>query len=224
MFTRSIFIICLFICNPFAMNAQTATKPGITNLRTEYKTNPVGIDIQQPRLSWEIISGRYNVMQTNYQIRVAATIEDLKSGNNLLWNTGKVNSDQSIHVPYEGPVLKSGQRIYWQVRIWDDNDSPSVWSEIVYWEMGLLFPSDWQALWISKANEQDISGSRPCPVFRKEFILDKEISSARAYVTCLGLYEMELNGQPIGDQIFTPGWTSYNNRLQYLTYDITQYI
>ncbi len=223
-FARSIFVICLFICNPFAIKAQTSIKPGITNLRTEYKINPVGIDVQQPRLTWEITSARRNVMQTSYHIRVAATIEDLKSGNNLLWNTGKVNSGQSIHVPYKGPALNSGQRVYWQVRIWDNNDSPSVWSEIVYWEMGLLHPSDWQASWISQANEQDISGSLPCPLFRKEFILGKEISSARAYVTCLGLYEMELNGQRVGDQVFTPGWTSYNNLLQYQTYDVTKYL
>ncbi|MCK4700200.1 MAG: family 78 glycoside hydrolase catalytic domain, partial [Bacteroidales bacterium] len=224
MFATRIFVICLFICNPFTTKAQTSIEPGITNLRTEYKKNPVGIDVQQPRLSWEITSGRRDVVQTNYQIRVAGTIEDLKSGNDLIWNTGKANSDQSIHVPYKGPALKSGQRVYWQVCIWDDNDSPSVWSEIAYWEMGLLHPSDWQASWISQANEQNISGPRPCPIFRKEFILDKEISSARAYVTCLGLYEMELNGHRVGDQVFTPGWTSYNNRLQYQTYDITQYL
>jgi len=208
----------------FYNESTNFNKPGITNLRTEYKINPVGIDVQQPRLSWEITSERLNVMQANYQIRVAATIKDLKSGSNLLWNTGKVNSDQSIHLPYQGPALNSGKRIYWQVRIWDNDDTPSAWSKFAYWEMGLLHPSDWQASWISQAKEQDISGSRPCPIFRKEFMVDKEISSARAYVTCLGLYEMELNGQRVGDQVFTPGWTSYNNRLQYQTYDITQYL
>ncbi len=224
MFTRGLFIICLLICNPFAIKTQTSIIPEITNLRTEYKINPVGINVQQTRLSWEITSGRRNVKQTNYQIRVAGTIDDLKSGTDLLWNTGKVNSNKSIHIPYGGSELNSGQRVYWQVRIWDDNNILSEWSEIVYWEMGLLHPSDWQTSWISQAKEQDISGSRPCPVFRKEFILDKEISSARAYVTCLGLYEMELNGLRIGDEVFTPGWTSYNNRLQYQTYDITQYL
>lgn len=223
-FTRSIFVICLFICNPFAMKAQTSIKPGITNLRTEYKTDPVGIDIQRPRLSWEITSGRRDVVQTSYQIRVAATTMELKSGDDLLWNPGKVNSDQSIHVPYDGPALNSGQRVYWQVRIRDDNDTPSGWSEIAYWEMGLLHTSDWQASWISQAKERGVPVSMPCPIFRKEFILDKEISSARVYVTCLGLYEMELNGQRVGDQVFTPGWTSYNNRLQYQTYDVTQYL
>ena len=224
MFAWSILVICLFICNPFAVKAQTSIKPGITNLRTEYKTNPVGIDIQQPRLSWEITSGRRDVKQISYQIRVAATTMELKSGNNLLWNTGNVNSDQSIHVPYEGPELNSGQRVYWQVRIRDDKNILSEWSEIVYWEMGILHISEWQASWISPKNEQNVSASQPCPIFRKEFLLDKEISSARVYVTCLGLYETELNGQRVGDQVFTPGWTSYNNRLQYQTYDITQYL
>ena len=224
MYATGILVICLFICNPFAMKAQTSIKPGITNLRTEYKTNPVGIEVQQPRLSWEITSSRRDVKQTSYQIRVAATTMELKSGNNLLWNTGNVNSGQSIHVLYEGPELNSGQRVYWQVRIQDDKNIPSEWSEIVYWEMGILHISEWQVSWISSANEQDVSASQPCPIFRKEFLLDKEISSARVYVTCLGLYEMELNGQRVGDEVFTPGWTSYNNRLQYQTYDITQYL
>ena len=82
MFTRSIFVICLFICNPFAIKTQTSIKPEITNLRTEYKINPAGIDIQQPHLSWEITSDRRDVVQTSCQIRVAATIEDLQSGTN----------------------------------------------------------------------------------------------------------------------------------------------
>ncbi len=145
----------------------------------------------------------------------------MKTGNNLLWDTGKVYSDQSIHVEYDGPALKSGQRFYWQVRVWDEKDRPIAWSDVAFWEMGLLDPSDWKASWIQPNIDEDIAKSQPCPLLRKEFQLSKEVKSARAYVTSLGLYEMHINDHRVGDQLFTPGWTSYSKRLQYQTYDIT---
>ena len=203
------------------LSSKTPSKISLTNLRVEYKNNPIGIDVMKPRLSWEIVSDERGVRQTAYQLRAAGEIENLKSGKNLLWDTGKVNSDQSIHVEYKGSVLKSGQRVYWQVRIWDENDRPINWSQIAFWEMGLLKPSDWKASWIQPDIDEDVTKSQPCPFLRKQFQLSKEAKSARAYVTSLGLYEVQINGQRVGDQVFTPGWSSYNKRLQYQTYDIT---
>jgi alpha-L-rhamnosidase len=203
------------------LSSKTPSKISLTNLRVEYKNNPIGIDVMKPRLSWEIVSDERGVRQTAYQLRAAGEIENLKSGKNLLWDTGKVNSDQSIHVEYKGSVLKSGQRVYWQVRIWDENDRPINWSQIAFWEMGLLKPSDWKASWIQPDIDEDVTKSQPCPFLRKQFQLSKEAKSARAYVTSLGLYEVQINGQRVGDQVFTPGWTSYNKRLQYQTYEIT---
>ncbi|MCP5114596.1 MAG: alpha-L-rhamnosidase, partial [bacterium] len=137
------------------------------------------------------------------------------------WDTGRVDSDQSIHVPYTGPALASAQRYSWRVRIWDGEDAASDWSEPAIWEMGLLDASDWTAKWITPDWEEDPKSSQPSPMLRKEFDVGGAVKSARAYVTSLGLYEMELNGARVGDELFTPGWTSYSNRLQYQTYDVT---
>ncbi len=217
-------IIILLLCYPQVQSAQHSSDVQIINLRTEHKVNPIGIDVLQPRLSWEITSDRRDVSQSAYQVRAAESIEDLQAGNNLLWDSKKIESDQSIHINYMGSDLHSGQRIYWQVRIWGDGHRVSSWSKINFWEMGLLYSSDWQASWIQPEIEEDLSKSQPCPLLRKEFNVKGEIESARAYITSLGLYEMSLNGNRVGDQVFTPGWTSYNKRLQYQVYDVKSYL
>ena len=112
---------------------QTSLELRITNLRTEYKVNPIGIGVLHPRLSWEITSSQRDISQTAYQIQSAETPDKLKSGKDLLWDSGKVKSDQSIHVIYKGPPLSSGQRAYWQVRIWGRKNLSSRWSEAAFW-------------------------------------------------------------------------------------------
>ncbi len=179
----------------------------------------MGIDVRQPRLSWQIVASERGVVQSAYQIRVAERAEGLAS--NPIWDTGRVASDQSIHVVYEGPAVQSGRRYYWQVRVWDGEGQASAWSASAFWEMGLLDPADWQAVWISPDWDEDPSISQPSPMLRSEFRIDGDVQSARAYVTSLGLYQMELNGRRVGDEVFTPGWTSYDTRLQYQTYDVT---
>lgn len=221
---KTLLTLIFLIGMTYAVSATTKSKLSLTNLRTEYKQNPIGIDVLKPRFSWEIVSNERTVMQAAYQIRVAAEIDNLKSGKNLTWDTGKVQSDQSIHIEYNGQPLKSGQRLYWQVRIWDNKDQVPNWSDVAFWEMGLLDSSDWKAAWITPDIDEDITKSQPCPFLRKEFTLNKKIQLARAYVTGLGLYELHINGQRIGDQVFTPGWTSYFRRLQYQTYDVTELI
>lgn len=193
----------------------------VTELRTEHHADPVGIDVTTPRFSWKIKSSRRDVVQTAYQLRVARSTRDVQRGRNLLWDTGQVASDQSLYVPYGGPALVSGQRYHWQVRIWDDSGRASSWSTPAFWEMGLLNPSDWQAKWISPDWEEETNASQPAPLLRGEFRLSGRVASARAYVTSLGLYELYLNGRKVGDQVFTPGWTSYANQIQVQTYDVT---
>jgi len=193
----------------------------VTNLRTEYKTNPLGIDVTKPRFSWEIVSKNRNTIQSAYEIKAAVSDELLKADKELLWNTEKVNSDRSNQIEYNGPTLKSGQRIYWKVRIWDGNGRVSEWSEAAFWEMGLLEPSDWKASWIEPDIVEDITISQPCPMLRKEFEVKGDIKQARLYVSSHGLYQTSINGKKIGNQVFTPGWTSYNKRLQYQVYDVS---
>jgi len=199
----------------------------IKNLKTEYKINPIGIDVIVPRLSWQIVSDEKNVMQTAYRIHVADSPENLDA-EKLIWDSGKISSDKperpegvnSVHVEYEGAAPKSSQRFYWRVCVWT-GEKKSAWSKSAFWEMGLLNSKDWKAGWIHPIIEEDISKACSCPLLRKNFVLDKKIKSARIYVTSLGLYELKLNGERVDNSLFTPGWTSYNKRLQYQVYDVT---
>ena len=188
---------------------------GVQDLLCEYEHNPLGLDVGEPRLSWKLVSDQRGIVQSAYHIRV------MDEQGDMLWDTGKVPSDQTVHVSYRGPTLRSGQRCIWQVRVWDGNDHPSIWSEPSWWEMGLLHPSDWQAHWIEPAWDDDPEAFNPCPYLRTTFALSKQVISARLYVTAHGLYELSLNGQRVGDAYFTPGYTSYHHRLQYQTYDVS---
>ena len=158
--------------------------------------------------------------QKAYCIKAALSPDSLQAEDNLLWNTGKVYSDQSIHIPYEGQELNSGQRVYWQVRVWDNHGNESV-SAPACWEMGLLSIAEWQAQWITPAGENVLDRSTPCPYFRKSFHLETPVDSARLYVSALGVFEVELNGEKVGDEVLAPGWTNYHQRLQYRVYDVT---
>ncbi len=210
----------------FTVLGQSSKSPNLStaNLRTEYKTNPIGMGEMQPRLNWELLSNHKDVMQSAYHIRVAASGADLKSGKKLLWDSGKITSDQSNQVVYGGQPLKPRQRCYWQVRVWDNKGNNSGWSELAFWEMGLLLPNEWSATWISPNWEEDSTHSQPSPMLRKSFRLNGEIKSARLYATSHGLYRAEINGKKVGDELFTPGWTSYHKRLQYQTFDVTQFL
>jgi len=198
-----------------SINLFAAEKTTVKDLICEYHTNPIGIDVQKPRLSWKMESTAQNVLQTAYEIKVTD-----QSGK-ALWSTGKVNSDQSVDVVYEGPALKSMQRVLWQVRVWDNAGKATVWSSPASWEMGILEPESWKASWITLGSEPDVTGSKPAQYFRKDFATAKKVRSARVYVTSLGLYQLFLNGKKVSADLFTPGWTSFNKRLQYQTYDVT---
>ena len=189
-------------------------------LCTEYQINPIGIDIERPRLSWQSRSRTRGSVQVGYQTQVALTENALRDGD-LFWDSGRVTSDQSTQVPYSGPALESAQRYFWRVRTWNETGGDAVWSPTAYWEMGLLRLSDWSAQWITPANEVDANKPNPAPLLRKTFALSGAVREARLYITSLGLYEAELNGRRVGDQVLTPGWTSYDKRLQYQTYDVT---
>jgi alpha-L-rhamnosidase len=189
-------------------------------LRTEYLENPLGIDVRRPSLSWWIASDERAVVQGAYQVQAASSPADLEAGNPL-WDSGQVASDRSTAVRYEGPEGQSGQRIHWRVRVWDQAGRLSDWSEPAWWEMGLLAEKEWAADWIEVGWDEDPSAFKPCPFFRCSFRVDGAVRSARLYITAHGLYEAWLNGQRVGDQVFTPGFTPYDKRLQYQVYDVT---
>jgi alpha-L-rhamnosidase len=214
---RNLLLISLFFLTTFGAWAQLQ----VTSLTIDGRPSPTGIDNPQPRLSWIIQSDQANTTQQSYELRAALTDADVRRGRKLVWNTGRVSSSQSVHIPYQGEPLESHQRIYWQVRVTDNHGEKSKWSETAYFEMGKLNSNDWKADWITPTWEEDPKKSEPSPYLRKEFSLEKTIKQARLYISCQGLYQVEVNGLRVGDQEFTPGWTSYDTRLQYQTYDIT---
>lgn len=211
---KSIKLLFLFLITMVEVNGQALF---VNSLTVEYKTNPLSIDILQPRLSWKVNGTGNSIMQTAYSVRVATDINFATKS--IVWATGKINSDQSVLIPYEGTSLKSGEKYFWQVKIWDNNKRESKWSETAFFEMGLLSPSDWKAKWIEM--DSDTNRYSPSPHFRKEFSIDKPVKKAVVYVTSHGFYELHLNGRKVGNEVLTPGWTSYLKRLQYQVYDIT---
>jgi len=220
-YARSI-VLSLTLLAPAQGLSQNALS--VDGLRVEYLTNPIGIDVVQPRLSWRIASTRRNTIQAAYQLQVGTSEANLTRGANLLWDSGKKVSDASVFVDYGGPQTVSRTRYYWRVRVWDSSGRTSPWSAIAFWETGLLQPTDWTAQWIGPPSAPSDSLPSPSPLLRRAFRVDDRVRSARLYVTSLGLYEAYLNGQRIGDQLFTPGWTSYRRRLQYQTYDVTSLV
>jgi alpha-L-rhamnosidase len=204
----------------FAARAVGETPLAVKNLRCEYKVDPVGIDVEKPRLSWELSSAEKGVLQSSYEIRVAGSEAELAK-EKVIWDSGKQASDQSVQIEYEGPALKSRRIYYWQVRAGDNHGHLSNWSNISRWEMGLLEATDWKAKWITPGIAEEETKSNPAPLLRREFAVKKKVERARLYATAMGLYQMELNGKRVGDEYFTPGWTAYDFRYQYQTYDVT---
>jgi alpha-L-rhamnosidase len=206
---RLLLIIFLFANTVFA---QVKVK----NLRCENRINPLGLDIPLPRFSWQLESDQRNQKQTAYEIRVG-----MKSTNNIIWNSARQTSSQSAFIPYSGSKLQSGTTYYWQVRVWDNKGSVSDWSELAFWQMGLMEVTDWKANWIESASESDTVNG-PAFLFRRKFATGKKVNSATLFITAHGMYEAFINGERIGDAFLTPGWTSYGKRLQYQVYDVSK--
>jgi alpha-L-rhamnosidase len=204
-------VFFLFIALLAGSVSMAQTK--VQHLETENLPNPISIDATAPRFSWQLAAGdARNVMQTAYEVKVTSPAKG------TVWSTGKVVSDQSMYITYKGSPLASGQKYTWQVRVWDNKGKATEWNTATF-QMGLLSPADWKAQWITASGAED--PSRPSPFFRKEFHVNKKIKSAMAYITSHGLYEAHINGHRVGDQYLTPGYTSYNKRLQYQAYDVT---
>ena len=211
--------LTLMLCSAAAGAQDVLT---VRKLRCEYKVDPVGIDIAKPRFSWQLKSTEKNVLQTSYELQVAQSQKDLDK-EKLLWTTGKVDSDASHGVEYAGPSLASEHIYYWRVRVSDNHSHTTLWSQPAKWEMALLQPADWKATWITPNLPEDETKSNPAPLLRREFTLNakKKIELARLFASAMGLYELHLNGHRVGDQYFTPGWTAYDFRYQYQTFEVT---
>ena len=216
----------LFVLLPVLLAAcQGGSSLQVDKPTVESRQNPDGIGTTQPRFSWQLASPLNDVMQAAYQIEVAASETGLKHGRDLLWNTGRVESDQSLFIPYAGKPLQSGTRYYWQVTVWD-NHGGKARSGVQTWSTALFNASDWQAQWIGLdgTDELRLNGTRtilPARYLRKEFTLDGKPVRAMLYVSGLGASVCYLNGQRVGDDVFGTIPTWYDASVPYLTYDVT---
>lgn len=203
----------------------------VKNLRLEMKENPLGINVTQPRFSWQIASGQPSLVQVSYQIQVAATPEQLQSGDGLLWDSGVVRSDESVLVPYAGKALESGKPYYWRVKL-GTNQGETPWSEAGSWSMALLDNSEWKATWIGEdtlsnpGEEIGVAGGNnktrlAARYLRKEFTADKAVKRAVLYISGLGAYEAYLNGKKVSEDVFAPMPSMYFKRIYYNVYDVT---
>ncbi|WP_298495845.1 family 78 glycoside hydrolase catalytic domain [uncultured Algibacter sp.] len=189
--------------------------------------NPIGFYNPNPTFSWELPVSEQIKSQSAYQIVVASS-KELLSNNPDLWDSEKQKSKQSTFVKYQGKALKSRQKVYWQVRYWNQDKKASNWSEINSFELGLLNNADWQAKWVGLDTAKDsIKGVRKFLMhrpqyLRKGFELASDVALARLYITAKGVFDVHLNGKDVSDDVMTPGWTPYNHRIETLTYDVTE--
>ena len=194
----------------------------------EQVENPMGIDVPQPRLGWQIVSAERDVVQTAYRLLVASTVEKLQAGQADIWDSGRRETDESILIPYEGPRLKPDTYYYWKVQVWTNLSETPQESDPQHWLTALFTDKDWKpSQWIGYDGafpweDESLHARLGARYLRTEFKLDKEISRAVLHIAGLGLYELHLNGQRLGEDVLTPGPTDYRKRILYNTYDVTE--
>jgi alpha-L-rhamnosidase len=193
----------------------------VSDLVCEGLVNPLGIDKTSPRFSWKTISTKNGTEQTAFQILVASSPDLLKEGQADLWDSGKVESANSVFVPYQGKSLQPGFPVVWKVRVWDETGAVSAWSQSASLGIGLLSETDWQASYIGFPTE---AGYRECPQVFQSFNLEDTGGKLLLHVNSLGYHEVYLNGKKAGNGILTPAVSQFDKRSLINTYDVTSLV
>jgi alpha-L-rhamnosidase len=187
----------------------------IEHVRFEHHRDAIGIGEICPHLSWTVQTTVADWYQAGYEIEAYGPDGQIRE------RTERVDSDQSVLVPWPFSPLSSRESLRVRIRAWGMDGQSSAWSALYPVEAGLLSPSDWTSCFVTPDWEEDTSRPQPGPLLRREFDVHVGVSKARLYVTALGVYEAQLNGVTVGDHVLDPGWTSYNHRLCYQTFDVT---
>ncbi|MEA4898376.1 MAG: family 78 glycoside hydrolase catalytic domain [Christensenellaceae bacterium] len=180
----------------------------VSKLRCDYMENPVGFDFDRPSLSWLTKAEGTDKRQSAYRLQVCLSPEFPSP----LFDSGKVESDQSVGLRLEA-ALSPYTRYFWRVKVWDEQDAESGWSEPAFFETA-RYGAPWAGEWIGMAGDG-------FPQLRRAFRLDKPVRRARAYACGVGLYCLFLNGRRVGEDVLAPHINAYDQWLQYQTYDIT---
>lgn len=210
----------------------------LTNLRCNDKQHPLGIESANPRLSWNIQANYTGVKQLAYRILVSDKLETLKQEKGNVWDSGKINSGQSIQVPYAGNKLMATKQYFWQVKIWDNQGHVADWSEPASWQMGLIMPEDWKgAHWIAYDELPESQRIVPAvhlggksewklkdtlPLLRRNFTVKRAVKRATMFISGLGHFELLVNGKKMGNHFLDPSWTNYDMAANYVVFDITK--
>jgi alpha-L-rhamnosidase len=232
---------CVFLCGCLlgllpAASALAASTASVqtADLTCEYLSNPLGLDVPQPRFSWELRSVEPNKRgqrQTAYRVLVASERAALDRDEADLWDSRWVTSGNSQLVSYKGTPLRSGQVCYWKVRVRDEQNRTSGWSEPAMWTMGLLEPQDWTAKWVGtdlrferKSGWPPPDNALPDPWLRKSFSIPSAPQRAFIHVASVGYHELYVNGRKIGDAVLAPCTTDHTKRARYITYNVAEFL
>jgi len=205
--------LCGLLLVPFSARTQP---PSISRMQCEYLDNPLGIDNAQPRLSWELNDKRTGAKQLAYQVFVDADSGNVSHSKGIFWQTSKINKGSQL-VSYNGKKLNPFSKYYWTIKAWD-KDGKAFLSPVASFETGMMQMSNWKGTWIRDTRDINL---KPAAYFRKKFVSDKKIISARVYIAVAGLYECYINGDRVGDHQLDPMYTRFDRRNLYVTYDVT---
>ncbi|MFA3792006.1 family 78 glycoside hydrolase catalytic domain [Aliiglaciecola sp. SL4] len=238
-------LLCIFsvisACSYTQISQQGTTAPTALKVGEGF-VNPIGYYEQNPRFSWQISPTASYQFQQAYQIQVASSTEGIASAD--LWDSQKQISAENAWIKYQGKPLSSRQKVFWRVRVWDENEQVSNWSQLASIELGLLSNDDWQGQWIRHPETGDtvtfdiidnktkqtktVTNKVYNPQYLRRVFTAKEqksnIKQARLYITSKGIFNAYVNGQKVSEDVMTPGWTPYKQRIETLTYDVTSLI
>ncbi len=194
------------------------------HMMTQNMADPIGLECKTPFFSYLLPLKHTGARQTAYQILAASKEELLEEGAADLWDSGEIAEERNYGLSYGGKPLGARQEVFWKVRVWDEQDTVSAWSDHARFETGLS-KEDWKACWIGQGD--DFEGDKSAaPAFRGEFFIREResVEKGRLYISGLGLFKASVNGAPVSENLFEPGESEFNRRVYYVTYDITVHL
>ena len=214
-------ILYLFFLATVLAACQDSSELKVEGLKCEMLEAPLAIDNTSPHFSWKMSGKQNGAASTAYQILVATSLDKLNEEEADLWNTGKVADAASVGITYGGEPLASRSLAYWKVRVWNQNDEASNWSQSTSFGIGLLNDHDWAENASFIGVEQPDQKSQSAPLLRKQFTYEPVEGTALLYVNSLGYHEAYVNGHPVSDAVLAPAVSQFGKRSQIVAYDVT---